>query len=526
MIRNVNKLLKKKKKNSNALLPDPYQHSKPQDPLSKDFEQNVATFRSIYQDSSDVIFRPIQLFGKKKAVIIYIQGLTDVPGLEEHVLLPLMQQTEPPPSEQLSPFLKNRLPVSDLKKLDLIADCVESVSMGNPILLYEGESSAYSFGLAKWEKRTIEEPPGETGVRGPREGFSESIEVNTSLIRRIIKTPALKMRTMKLGEYTKTTIIIAYIEGITEKPLVDEVINRLERIKIDGILESEYIEELIEDNPYSPFPQFLSSERPDIVCSNLLEGRVAILVEGTPFVLVAPITLFSLLQSQDDYYQNYIVSTLIRWLRYSFFLFSLLLPSFYIAILTFHQEMIPTPLLLTVASSREGIPFPALVEAILMEVIFEALREAGVRLPRQIGPAISIVGGLVIGESAVTAGLVSAPMVIVVAITGISSFLTPRYAAGISIRILRFPIMFLAGTLGLLGMILGLIAIVVHLCGLRSLGVPYMAPFAPFKPQELHDTLWRAPWWMMDQRPHFAKSNPYRESAHQKPGPDQGRNSK
>ena len=259
------------------------------------------------------------------------------------------------------------------------------------------------------------------------------------------------------------------------------MMNRLKRIEIDGILESGYIEEMIEDNPYSPFPQIMTTERPDIACSNLLEGRAVILVEGTPFSLIAPISFFSLIQSHEDYYQRFMIGTIIRWLRYLFLGVSLLFPSLYVAILTFHQEMVPAQLLLSMAASREAVPFPAIVEALLMEIAFEALREAGVRLPKQIGSAVSIVGALVIGQAAVQAGLVSAPMVIIVAITGISSFMIPRYVAGIAIRMLRFPIMLLAATLGLLGIMMAIIAIAIHLCTLRSFGVPYLAPLAPLK---------------------------------------------
>jgi spore germination protein KA len=246
-------------------------------------------------------------------------------------------------------------------------------------------------------------------------------------------------------------------------------------------------------------------------------------MEGTPFVLVAPITFFSLLQSPEDYYQRFWIGTIVRWLRYFFTLISLLLPSIYVAVLTFHQEMVPGSLLISMATSREAVPFPALVEVFMMEVTFEALREAGVRLPKQVGAAVSIVGALVIGQAAVQAGLVSAPMVIVVAITGISSFLVPRYVAGMAIRMLRFPLIVLAGSLGLLGIMMGIIAIVLHLCSLRSFGVPYLDTVANPKKRQLKDVLIRAPWWMMDTRPHFTGTyNEYRQASDQKPGSEQG----
>jgi len=371
---------------------------------------------------------------------------------------------------------------------------------GYPILLCEGETRALALGLTKWEKRPIEEPAGESVVRGPREGFTETLRVNTSQIRRIIRSPKLKIESLRIGKYTRTNVVVVYIDGLADQSLIDEVKTRLQRIQLDGILESGYIEELIEDNPYSPFPQLLDTERPDVACACLLEGRVAILTEGTPFALIAPITFASLMQAPEDYYQRYIFSTFIRWLRYLFLLISLLLPSIYVAILTFHQEMVPSSLLFSMASSREDVPFPALVEAILMEISFEALREAGLRLPKQIGSAVSIVGALVIGESAVQAGLVSAPMVIVVSLTGIASCMIPRYVASNSIRMLRFPMIFLAGSLGLLGIMMGIIALVLHLSSLRSFGLPYMATLGTPRVGEMKDVLIRAPWWSMNKR--------------------------
>ncbi|MFD2444258.1 spore germination protein [Bacillus sp. CGMCC 1.16607] len=489
-------------------------------PLSKQLHENIDFFKSIYENCSDVVFHSMVMDSKIQTYFIYIEGLTNVEEANLQVITKMCEERFESPCEIIN-YFDNKPPVSNIKKLMNFKDCVESIANGKPILICAGLNIGFSFSLAKWEKRGIEEPTAEVGIKGPREGFTESIGVNTSQIRRIIKSTALKMMSMNIGEYTKTKVIISYIEGLANKSLIDEVMNRLNRIEIDGILESGYIEELIEDNPYSPFPQILSTERPDVVCSNLLEGRVAILVDGSPFVIVIPATFFSLLQSHEDYYQRFLISTMIRWLRYLFFLLSLLLPSLYVAVLTFHQEMVPTDLLLSMAASRESVPFPALIEALMMEITFEALREAGVRLPKQVGAAVSIVGALVIGQAAVSAGLVSAPMVIVVAITGIASFMIPRYAMGMGIRLLRFPIIFLAGALGLLGIMLGIIAMVIHLSSLRTFGVPYLTPLAPLKGNELKDTLYRAPWWKLNTRPHLTGHNePFRQSPGMKPSPE------
>jgi spore germination protein len=522
LIRNVHKLLKKSVIKKKPAQSQQKQEQTPQDKLHPNFNQNVETFRSIFENSSDVVFRSFLLFGKRKAMIIYIEGLSNVEGIEKFVLSPLMPAIAED-EQPLQVLLETKLPISQIKKMDVLADCMDSILTGNPILLCDGEKHALSLGMTKYEKRSIEEPVAEGGIRGSREGFTESVQVGTSLVRRIIKSPSLKIESMKIGRYTKTDIALLYIEGIVDQTLIEEIKNRLNRIEIDGILESEFIEELIEDDPHSPFPQILSTERPDIVCSNLLEGRAAILVDGTPFSLIAPISFFSLLQSHEDYYHRSMVSTFIRWLRHFFLALSLLLPSLYIAILTFHQEMIPSKLLLSITASRETVPFPAFLEALMMEIMFEALREAGIRLPKQIGSAVSIVGALVIGQAAVQAGLVSAPMVIVVAVTGIASFMIPRYAIGISIRVLRFPIMLLAATLGLLGITIGVIIITIHLCTLRSFGVPYLSPLAPLKTNELNDALWRSPLWKMNKRPRLTGDyNENRQSSNQKPNSKKG----
>ena len=523
MIRRVDKLLGRSvRKNKQVQSPQVKKNNKPQKKLNPDFNKNVETIRQVFENSSDVVFRSFLLFGKKNALVIYVEGLSNVEAIEKFVLAPLMPENSED-EQPLQTLLETKLPIAHVQHMVGLDDCVDSILTGNPILLCEGEKIAFSLGIAKFEKRAIEEPVAEGSIRGSREGFTETLQVGTSLVRRIIKSPSLKIETMEIGSYTKTKVALLYIEGIVDKTLIKEIKNRLNKIDIDGVLESEFIEELIEDNPYSPFPQILSTERPDIVSSNLLEGRAAILVDGTPFSLIAPTTFFSLLQSHEDYYQRFMVSTFIRLLRFLFLLLSLLLPSLYIAILMFHQEMVPSVLLLSIAASREAVPFPALVEAFLMEVMFEALREAGVRLPKQIGSAVSIVGALVIGQAAVQAGLVSAPMVIVVASTGIASFMLPRYTFGIAIRLLRFPIMILAGTLGLLGIMMGIIIIVIHLCTLRSFGVPYLTPIAPLKTNELKDTIWKSPLWKMDTRPHLTgNENTTRQSSKQKPDPKKG----
>jgi hypothetical protein len=492
---------------------------KEQAELSFHLLDNLKMLQAVFVDCTDVVFRSFSIGENSKACLIYIDGLSNSAEIDERVLTPLMIGSLVN-GINLEEFLEKKIFVSKIKHVTTLTECITHIFAGSAILLIDQANQAYSLGLNKWEKRSIEEPAGEQVLRGPREGFTESIGVNTSMLRRKLKTPHLKLKSLKVGRYSQTEITIAYVDKLASQSLIDEVIKRIQRIEIDGVLESTYIEEFIEDNPFSPFPQVLNSERPDVAAANLLEGRVVILIDGTPTVLIVPITFYSLIQSTEDYYQRYMFATAIRFLRFLSLIVALLLPSIYVAVITFHQEMVPRSLLLSMAASREPVPFPALIEALIMEVTFEVLREAGLRLPKQMGSAVSIVGALVIGQAAVQAGLVSAPMVMVVALTGIASFVIPRYSVGFSLRLLRFPIILLAGTLGLLGIMLSVFTIIIHLCRLRSFGVPYLSPMAPLERRELKDVLIRAPWRKMYTRPHLTgEADEYRMDVGQKPPP-------
>lgn len=464
-------------------------------PLFKELPKNLSYLKATYENCDDVTFRTFFIGSHTEAVLLYIEGLSDTKQIENNVMETLMDDQSS--FSTIHKTVKEKLHVLDAKEIHTFTDCITYVSTGYPILMLQHEDCALALGLVKTKKRPIEEPEAESVVRGPREGFIEDIKTNISLIRKKISTPTLKMQSFKVGSYTKTEVVLAYIEGKADKQVLEKLKTRINQIGLDGVLETGYIEGFIKDHPYSPFPQLLTTERPDVAASNLLEGRIVILVDGTPFILVAPVSFYSFIQSPEDYYFGFLIGSSVRLLRYLFIFFSVTLPSIYVAILTFHQEMIPTTLLITIASSREAIPFPAFVEAIMMEVTFEALREAGLRLPKQIGAAVSIVGGLVIGQAAVQAGIVSAPMVIVVSLTGIASFLVPRYSQGIALRLLRFPIILLAGTLGLFGLMLGIMTIGIHLCKLTSIGIPYLPPL---RNGAWKDVFVRASWQSLQKR--------------------------
>ncbi|EFM09077.1 GerA spore germination protein [Paenibacillus curdlanolyticus YK9] len=473
-------------------------------PIAGKLAADIDVMRQIYSDCSDVIIHEFDVREGPAVAVIYLDGLCDTKEIDLHILNPL-QHTGTSGAADKGAIVKC-VTLSSMLEVSSMQDATDKIGYGNVLLFINGETSALVYSLMHLTLRSIEEPQAETVVRGPREGFVENIQTNISLLRRRIHSPAMKMKSVYIGRYTKTATVIAYIEGITDPNLVKEMEQRLSVIDIDGFMDSSHIEEWVEDNPFSPFPQLMSTERPDVVTAHLLEGKIVVFTDGSPVALIAPALLMSMMQSPEDFYQRSLVATFIRWLRMLFSFITVFGPSLYVAVLSYHQEMIPTTLLLTIARSREQIPFPALVEALLMEITFEALREAGIRLPRQVGSAVSIVGALVIGQAAIAAGIVSSPMVMVVAVTAVSSFLIPNYALGIAIRFIRFPIMLCAGFLGLYGIVLAALVILLHLMTLRSFGVPYLSPIAPVQSSQFKDTLIRANRWHMKTRPHLTGS--------------------
>jgi spore germination protein len=367
----------------------------------------------------------------------------------------------------------------------------------------DGEEEAIVVGSMSLTGRKVEEPPTESLVRGPREGFTEDVRTNMVLIRKHIRDFNLQVDSYFVGRRSRKELVLIYINGIVNPTIVQEVKRRIDSIDLDDAPESGFIEQWIEDSFLSPFPQHLHTERPDKVCAALLQGKAAILLDGTPFVLILPTTFVSLLQSPEDYYERWLIGSLTRLLRYGAALISLFLPALYIALVSFHQGMIPSKLAFSIAAAREGVPFPAVIEALLMELTLELLREAGIRLPKPIGQTIGIVGGLVIGEAAVQAGIVSPIMVIVVAVTAIASFAIPSYSAGIALRILRFLIMIAASIFGLYGIVLVFIMIVIHVLRLKSYGIPYTTPYAPAFFRDWGDMFIRAPITFLTRRPKY-----------------------
>jgi len=440
-------------------------------------------------------------------MLIYIDGMANLQLINEDIIKPLLLSNISDinnKSNIMDILIQKVLLTADNKKTFDVDNIVDGIMYGKTMLFIDGFTEVISINSIGWQTRSISEPQSETIVRGPREGFTESMNLNLTLIRRRVLSPSLKFEFMRIGKQTKTQICVCYIDGIAKESIHKELMKRLIDIDIDAILDSGYIEEIIKDAPYSPFRTVINTERPDVVAGKLLEGRFAVICDGSPVVLTLPSIFVEIFQSNEDYYDNFIYSSFTRFLRWLCFFLSTSVPAIYVAIVTFHQELLPTPLLISIYASRKGVPFPSVVEALGMSIIFEILREAGLRMPKHIGGAVTIVGALVLGDAAVAARLVSAPIVEITAITGIATFLIPQV---LGIIIVRLILLILASFLGLYGYIFGVMGLVLHLMSIRSFGVPYMTNVPSFSNQDIKDTVIRAPWWNMYLRPKMFTKN-------------------
>ncbi|SDC14834.1 spore germination protein KA [Paenibacillus sp. UNCCL117] len=496
-------------------------------PLSADLSATLSAISRQMGHSADLNIRPLQLTGGKQAALVFVEGLIDKQSLQDTMLRSLIDDSlknghsAADQSSDLNQAAHSFTGAGNIRPVSTMQSLLGEMMAGCAILLVDGDASGIAVDIEGGAARSVDEPQTQAVIRGPRDGMTESLGANISLVRKRVRTPQLWIKEHTIGQYTHTKVAVMYINGIADEAVVREVNERLGAIQTDGILESGYIEEYIQDRTWTPFPTIMNTERPDAVAGALLEGQVAIVTDGTPFTLLVPVTFEKFFQSSEDYYQRFDLASFLRLLRFVSFWVSMLLPSLYVAITTFHQEMLPSTLLISLAAQREGIPFPAFVEALLMEITFEVLREAGVRMPKLIGPAISIVGALVLGQAAVQAGLVSAAMVIVVSFTAISNFVTPAINMATASRLIRFFFMMLAASLGLFGITAGFVFLLLHMVGLRSFGVPYLSSVAPFIGSDWKDLFIRAPHWWMRLRPKSIPNlNHVREATRKKEGKD------
>ncbi len=482
--------------------------------LLKSLKSNREIINGYFKDCEDLIYREFEVgqIIKVKMTVIYIDGIADSDTISDHIIRSLFLEEEVKSfteegfkSTILEGITRGGLSASDIVEETHIEKILDSILIGDTILLIDNIDVAIVISTKKYPARGVDEPKTETVIRGPRDGFAESLRTNTALVRRRIRDTNLKSKMYKIGRRSKTSVVMMYIEDIVDKNIVIEANNRLNAIDIDAVLDSSILENLIEDNYLSPFPQINNTERPDEVAGALYEGRVVLIVDNSPFALIIPATIGTLMQSTEDYYTRWTEATPIRLLRFVAMFLTLLSPALYVAITAFHPGLLPTKLIYFIAASRVSVPFPAVIETVIMEGTMELIRESGTRISGPVGTTIGIVGGLIIGQAAVEAGIVSPIIIIVVAISTISSFAIPSYELSAALRISRFVFILLAAVLGLYGIILGFIFMIGHMLKMNSFGIPFMSPYSGLgvKEGDLKDTAVKAPIQYLQRRPGF-----------------------
>ena len=512
MVINMYKALRKKKieeaaKNGQTAGQDSNKSSeKPKSKkiLLKTLDENINLFKKVFSDDQTIIFRQFQnkYLNAAKCCIVYVEGMVNSEVINENIIQPMLRNdlTENISGQDLLDEIRTKvLFANEISVTDDFNDIASAMFIGDTVFLLDNYEKALIINTKGWQFRAISEPESAKVVRGPREGFTESISINISLVRRRIKSNELKFKFKEIGHRTRTKTCICYIDDIVSKDILAELERRLDEIDIDGILDSGYIQELIRDAPFSPFETVGYTERPGVVAGKLLEGRIAIMVDGSPIALTVPFIIAETIQSNEDYYNNYIYASINRIFRGMSFFLAISVPAIFTAIVTFHQEMLPTPLLLSISASREGVPFPSVLSMFIMLLIFDILREVGTRMPASIGQAVNIVGTLVLGQAAVEARLVSAPVVIITALTGIVTLMNINLI-GATI-IIRIVLLFASSFIGIYGFIFGFVAVLLHLMSIRSFGVPYMLNNTSVRNHNGQDILIRAPWWSMTLRP-------------------------
>lgn len=473
--------------------------------LSGDIRDNINNLNDIMNHSSDLKYREFSLAGgSRKAAIIFIGTIANEDMIQEHIIKPLI-------IESTASVGKNRIDFDDIKDSMISADSIKvvrtfddivlGIMSGDTLLTIQGYDKGLLIDSRGYQGRTIGEPATEPSVKGPQEAFVEILKINIGLIRRRLLDPNLCIEMHKMGRRAKADYVIVYMKGIANNGLIEEIKQRLSQLDVDGQATTAQMMRMIVDRPNSIFPLIQVTERPDKVVAALSEGRVAILMNGNPEAVITPTTLPILMQSSDDYFENWLVASVIRIARLVSIFITALLPALYISVTAYHPDMLPLQLVLSIARSRTGVPFPAFVEAILMVFTLELLQEAGIRLPKVVGQTVSIVGGLVIGQAAVQAGIVSPIMVIVISLTAVSAFSVPDYSLGLAMRLTRIPFIILAVTLGAFGVAIGLLAGLIYIASLKSFGICYLEPISTQYPSDWKDSIIRGPLWSMKKRP-------------------------
>lgn len=449
-----------------------------------------------------------------RAMIFFADGLTDKQLINEFILEPLMIKSRELCPGSFRAVFETLIPQCEAKQTNLLGELAFDLNYGSVILIAEGLQRAISVDVKGWEHRGVDAVQTERVIRGPNDAFTEQQRENTALIRRLVRNKSLICREYKIGTISQTPVAVMYIENIASDEIVQETLRRIEGIDVDCIFAAAELEQLIEDKSFLSLPQFLSTERPDRAARALLGGRVVIAADGSPFVLILPTTVFELNESAEDSYLRFPYVNMIKAVRWLAFLMSLFLPGLYIATVSFHTELLPTSILMSIIASRERVPFPSIAEIIIMEISLEIIREAGVRVPEASGATLSIVGALILGQAAVSAGIVSPVLIIVVSLTAIGSFATPNYSLGLAARLLRFAYIFLGAAGGFLGITAGAFLQLLFWTDTCSMGVPMGAPFAPITRGGTPEALFFPPIWKRERRDDYVNAKRTRTQAH------------
>ena len=468
--------------------------------LEIDLEELKRIF--FYPKNKDFIIRLLHIKALNvRGIIVYLNGSACINTIVADVIQPLTKEgIKEIPKPTTEDIITKILTTKEAQKISDITKITTSITKGNTLLLIENSKEAISISTTEFEHRSIEKPANENTIKGPKEAFVESANVNRSLIRKHIKYANLVTESIEVGEKSKNDVYMMYIEEIADQELIENIRNRINNIKSDSISNVSMLEQFIEERSYSLIPTILYTERPDRASAFLNEGHIVLLIDGSPACLIAPVTFWAFFHTAEDQYERWVYGNFIRVIRLFAVLISLLVPGLYIAMSNFHAEMIPSDLAVSIAAAREVLPFPIIVEVILMEVAFELIREAGVRIPTTIGPTIGIVGALILGQAAVEANIISPILVIIVSITGLSSFALPDISLSYAIRISRFLFLIAGAFMGFLGISLLLTVSLAYMINITSFGVPFMSPYAPHYPSS-HDFLTRAPLWKQVLRP-------------------------
>ena len=455
--------------------------------ISSDVNYNKKVVKAIL-GSDDIVFFDFEL-GRTSALCVYVDSITDKELLGLEVLAPLKKLcSEKSAAKTNISHLAKAITLANVKTESKITDATNDILSGNAMIFIDGKNKAISADLKKFEVRAISEPPTGLAVRGPRNGFTESIKSNLSLVRRYLKSPDLKVETFEKGRYTKTSIAFMYIDGISRPEIIDKIRQKIQEIDIDGIPDSSYVSKLLNERKTSLFKQVGSTERPDVLIERMLEGRAGIIVDGSPFALTLPYLLIEDFQAAEDYYISQYRANLVRALRVIAMIFSILLPSVFVAAQLFHLQIIPLNFLLTIVNGIKEIPFSPSLEMFFVLLIFELLNETSVRMPKYVGMALAVVGALVLGETAVNAGIVSTPAILIMALSGISIYAIPELVETTSV--LRFIYLIVAGSLGGYGLILITAFLIIYLCSADNYGAPYLAPYSPVLLNDFQDGLY------------------------------------